>query len=138
MTEPAAEMPISEAREHLADVVNRAAYAGTVTYLTRRGRRLAAIVSATQLAADEAKAREVATAEACGQLWRSVADADEATRERVRSVIDALIEEVEDAADVAAAEAAYAEIEAGAPTIPAEQVWAELGLGDEPQRGTAP
>jgi hypothetical protein len=45
-------------------VVNRAVYSGTVTYLTRRGRRLAAIVPAGRIAADEAKAREEAVAEA--------------------------------------------------------------------------
>jgi mRNA interferase RelE/StbE len=45
-------MPISDARDHLADVVNRAVYGGTVTHLTRCGRRLAAIVSSAQLAAE--------------------------------------------------------------------------------------
>lgn len=51
MGEPAETLPsgdaalsITEARGQLADVVNEAAYAGTVTYLTRHGRRLAAIV----------------------------------------------------------------------------------------------
>lgn len=39
-------LSITEARGQLADVVNEAAYAGTVTYLTRHGRRLAAIVPA--------------------------------------------------------------------------------------------
>ena len=37
-------MSITDARERLADVVNEAAYTGQVIYLTRRGRRLAAIV----------------------------------------------------------------------------------------------
>ncbi|ODB74808.1 prevent-host-death protein [Micromonospora sp. II] len=46
MTEPAAELPISDARENLADVVSRAHYAGRITYVTRRGQRLAAIVPA--------------------------------------------------------------------------------------------
>jgi prevent-host-death family protein len=44
MTEAARDLPITDAREHLAEVVNEAAYGGTVTYLTRRGRRLAAVV----------------------------------------------------------------------------------------------
>lgn len=39
------DVPITDARDRLADVVNEAAYTGQVTYLTRRGRRLAAIVS---------------------------------------------------------------------------------------------
>ncbi|QLQ39857.1 type II toxin-antitoxin system prevent-host-death family antitoxin [Micromonospora robiginosa] len=46
MSEPAAELPISDARESLADVVSRAHYAGRITYVTRRGQRLAAIVPA--------------------------------------------------------------------------------------------
>lgn len=40
------EMPISTARDDLANVVSRAHYNGRITYLTRRGQRLAAIVPA--------------------------------------------------------------------------------------------
>jgi antitoxin Phd len=40
------EMSISAAREELADVVSRAHYNGRITYVTRRGQRLAAIVPA--------------------------------------------------------------------------------------------
>jgi prevent-host-death family protein len=39
-------MAIPEAREHLADLVHRAAESGSVIYLTDDGRRLAAIVPA--------------------------------------------------------------------------------------------
>ncbi|MBQ1067156.1 type II toxin-antitoxin system prevent-host-death family antitoxin [Micromonospora chalcea] len=46
MSEPAAELPISDARDRLADVVSRAYYAGRITYVTRRGQRLAAVVPA--------------------------------------------------------------------------------------------
>lgn len=45
VSENAQDVPITDARDRLADVVNQAAYSGQVTYLTRRGRRLAAIVS---------------------------------------------------------------------------------------------
>jgi prevent-host-death family protein len=82
-------MPISEASGHLDEVADESAATGEVIYLTRDGRRLAAIVPAD--AADE-------------------------------------IEAAEDAADIAAAEAAIAE---PAEDIPAEVVWAELGIADE-------
>ncbi|MGH7918640.1 MAG: type II toxin-antitoxin system prevent-host-death family antitoxin [Candidatus Dormibacteraceae bacterium] len=39
------ELPVTDVRDRLADVINEAAYGGQVTYLTRHGRRLAAIVS---------------------------------------------------------------------------------------------
>ena len=45
---------MSDARVHLADVVSRAAFAGERTYLTRRGRRVAAVVPAELLEAIEA------------------------------------------------------------------------------------
>lgn len=45
MSENVHELPITAARDQLADVVNEAAYGGQVTYLTRRGRPLAAVVS---------------------------------------------------------------------------------------------
>lgn len=45
---------MTEAREHLADVVNRVAYTGEGITLTRRGRRLAAIVPIEVLDALEA------------------------------------------------------------------------------------
>jgi prevent-host-death family protein len=121
-------MPISDAREHLADVVNRAVYGGEATYLTRRGRRLAVVVSAAQLAADDARARQDATVEACRQIWQSVAGADETTRTAVRAGLDQLIEEAEDTADVAVVNAARDDRESGAEPVPWEQVQAELGL----------
>ena len=40
------DLGITDARDRLADVVNEAAYTGTDTYISRRGRRLAAIVPA--------------------------------------------------------------------------------------------
>jgi prevent-host-death family protein len=48
------ELPVTEARDHLADVVNRVAYSGEGIILTRRGRRLAAIVPVAVLDALEA------------------------------------------------------------------------------------
>lgn len=46
MTEPARDLSISAARDHLAEVVSRAAYGGRITYVTRHGQRMAAIVPA--------------------------------------------------------------------------------------------
>jgi hypothetical protein len=58
--------------------------------------------------------------------------------ERIAAVVPAdlaeAVEESEDAADIVAADEAMDAIEAGEPTVPAEQVWAELGLDDTPHR----
>ncbi len=71
---------------------------GKVVYLTEHGQRLAAIVPAELAAELEALSPE-----------------------QFRELL-------EDFADAQAAREALAEIEAGAEPIPAEQVWAELGL----------
>jgi antitoxin Phd len=120
------DLPISDARDQLAEIVNRATYAGSVTYLTRRGRRVAAIVPLARAAADEAKASEAAVAAACRELWASVQDADDATKARVRQVIDRLVEAAEDASDLAAIGAVEAEREAGAKAVPWETLRDEL------------
>jgi prevent-host-death family protein len=51
------ERPIAEARKELAELVNQAQFRGDVVYLTRHGKRVAAIVSveaAERVAADPA------------------------------------------------------------------------------------
>ncbi|MGB6455590.1 MAG: type II toxin-antitoxin system prevent-host-death family antitoxin [Streptosporangiaceae bacterium] len=128
MSEPAAEMPISDAREHLADVVNRAVYGGEATYLTRRGRRLALVMSTAQLEADQARARQQATADLNRQLWERFKDADEDIRIMIRDAIDSSTEVSEDAADFAVLRASLDARESGAEPEPWEQVKAELGL----------
>jgi prevent-host-death family protein len=45
MSDATAEMPISEAREHLAEVVGRARYAGGETILTHYGSPAAVVIS---------------------------------------------------------------------------------------------
>jgi prevent-host-death family protein len=48
--EPVREVPISDARAQLTDLVNRAEYREEITYLTRRGRgRVAAVVPSALL-----------------------------------------------------------------------------------------
>ena len=43
--DPTREVTSAEAREHLGDVINRAAYGGERIVLTRRGKPIAAVVS---------------------------------------------------------------------------------------------
>lgn len=81
------ELGITDARDRLAEIVNEAAYTGSVTYITRRGRRLAAIVPAV--------------------------DAER-------------LEHAEDAYLARLAEQALAEVETGTPTVPWDQVKADL------------
>lgn len=45
VSEPAAEMPISEAREHISELVGRARYGGRETILTHYGSPAAVVIS---------------------------------------------------------------------------------------------
>jgi prevent-host-death family protein len=121
-------MPISDARNQLADVVNRAVYGGEPTYITRRGRRLAIVVSPAQLEADRARAAQHAVLEACRQMWNNVDKSDHVSRATLRAVIEAAMELTEDAADKAIILAAQEDRETRAEPVPWEQVKAELGL----------
>lgn len=54
MTDPSAELSVAETRKNLADVLNEASVRGRITYITSRGRRVAAVVPlAIAEAADE-------------------------------------------------------------------------------------
>jgi hypothetical protein len=101
---------------------------GEATYLTRRGRRLALVMSAAQLEADKAMARQQAIVETYRQLWERFADADDATREAIRDLIDVAIELAEDSADLQVLRASMDDRESGAEPEPWEQVKAEQGL----------
>jgi prevent-host-death family protein len=82
-------LSVSEARQKLASIIDRARNEHTPVYMSRRGRRVAAVI-----------------------------DADD---------LDAIIEMAEDLADIRAAEAARAEMQAtGESPIPWEQVKADL------------
>lgn len=86
-----AALSVSEARQGLAEVIDRARSEHTPIYLARRGRRVAAVI-----------------------------DADD---------LDAILGLAEDMADIRAAEAARAEMQAtGETPIPWEQVKVDLGL----------
>lgn len=74
MSENVHELPITDARDRLADVVNEAAYASQMTYLTRRGRRVAVIMPV-----EAAEAAERWEDEQLGRL------ADEAVEEMART-----------------------------------------------------
>jgi prevent-host-death family protein len=121
-------MPISDAREHLTDVVNRAVYGGEPTYITRRGRRLAVVTSAAQLEADRARARQQAILDTCRRLWAAAAETDDATREHVRQTLDLIMDDAEDLADQAVVRAVDEDAEHGAEPIPWDQLKADLGL----------
>lgn len=84
------EITVSDARARLADVVDSARVGHDPVYLTRRGRRVAAVI-----------------------------DADD---------LDGLMAAAEDLADIRAASAARAELADGGPSIPWDQVKADLGL----------
>ena len=56
------EVGIEEARKNLGDIANRAHYAGQVTYITRRGQRIAAIVPANRAAQEKPMTRQDLTA----------------------------------------------------------------------------
>jgi prevent-host-death family protein len=62
------ELPIEQAQEHLAEVVEEAERAGDVVYLTRHGRRVAAIVSPELAAEIEAAEDEADVAAARAAL----------------------------------------------------------------------
>jgi len=66
------EMPISEASGHLDEVADESAATGEVIYLTRDGRRLAAIVPA-ELAAESRQARMPPTLPPPRRPWLSPA-----------------------------------------------------------------
>jgi prevent-host-death family protein len=82
VTDPADDLSMSDAREHFADVVSRAAYGGRITYVTRRGQRMAAIVPAevaeaierAEDAQDVAAAREALARIDAGEATVSLAD----------------------------------------------------------------
>jgi antitoxin Phd len=79
------EMPIEQAQEHLSEVVEEAERAGEVVYLTRRGQRVAAIVS-PQLAAEiEAAEDEADTAAARATLKE---DGEPIPWEQVKAELD--------------------------------------------------
>ncbi|WP_434741862.1 hypothetical protein [Micromonospora sp. SH-82] len=81
---------------------------GKVVYLTRRGRRVAAVVPtavAEQSDLDEVEAfwerQESQVAAACRRMWAAVADEDEGIRDVMRQSIERIMSGIEDEADAA-------------------------------------
>jgi antitoxin (DNA-binding transcriptional repressor) of toxin-antitoxin stability system len=72
------EIGIEQARKSLGDIANRAAIAGTITYLTRNGRRVAAVVPLERIVQTVAEAAEnayVVVVEAAGDdpaIWQAI------------------------------------------------------------------
>jgi prevent-host-death family protein len=67
-------MPVSDARARLADVVDHARVAHDPVYLTRRGRRIAAIVDADQLDALIEAAEDLADIRAAAESRAELAE----------------------------------------------------------------
>ncbi|MGH8965017.1 MAG: type II toxin-antitoxin system prevent-host-death family antitoxin [Actinomycetes bacterium] len=84
MTSLPDELPISEARDHLTEVVARATYGGQITYVTKRGRRVGAIVPV-----EVAEAAEAAEDEYLSGLARD-AEAELATGAPARPLAEVL------------------------------------------------
>ncbi len=121
-------MPISEARDQFSDVVNRAAFGGEKTYITRRGRRLAVVASPDQLAADQAEAARLAMLKVAKEALADFADQPEAVREALAATIERAIQLTEDAVDLTLYRLSISNQENGVDPEPWEKVQAELGL----------
>lgn len=83
------ELPISEAREHLGEVVSRAEHAQERTVLTRRGKPVAVVISIEdfrELQAAEDEADLAAAREALADASPRVAHADVLARYGMASV----------------------------------------------------
>lgn len=68
------EMTVSEARAHLADVVDTARVGHDPVYLTRRGRRIAAVIDADDLDRLIAAAEDLADLEAARAARQEMTD----------------------------------------------------------------
>jgi hypothetical protein len=113
-----------------AEAVERAVE-GNVVRLTRDGQPVAVIESAElrlqnlRQRAEYLRQREQEMADTCRGMWQLVANDSEKVKAATKDLIDRVMAEYEDAADLAAVAVARAE---GGEPIPADQVWAELGL----------
>jgi antitoxin (DNA-binding transcriptional repressor) of toxin-antitoxin stability system len=117
------EMPTDDGP--MADAVDAAA-AGEVVYLTRGGRRVAALESAERRYAKLSRIaefwreREQEMAESCRAIWVDMAN--DTSRRLTRALFDRVLGQLEDAADNAAADAALAD---PAASIPVAELLAE-------------
>lgn len=100
--------------------------AGIVEPMTALPVPTPADLPALQQAVDDAEHAEASIAMTCRAMWAAVKDADDETKATVKAAIDRVLERAEDASDLAAARLGRVEYDAGAPTIPWDQVEAEL------------
>jgi antitoxin Phd len=121
-------MAISDARDQLSDVVNRAAFGGQKTYITRRGRRLAVVASPDQIAADQAEAARLGVLRVARQALEELEEYPEAIRDALRDTIARAIELAEDSNDLTLYNLSVSNEEGGVEPEPWEKVKAELGL----------
>lgn len=73
---PMSEITVSDARARLADVVDAARVGHDPVYLTRRGRRVAAVIDADDLDALIAAAEDLADIEAAKAARTEIADGE--------------------------------------------------------------
>lgn len=85
---------------------------GKVVYLTRSGRRIAAVVPHTVAEQNDLddpesfwEAQRDLVRAVCRRMWRTVEGEDECTRQAMREPIERTLEQIQDAADVAVASA---------------------------------
>ncbi|MFF5727228.1 type II toxin-antitoxin system Phd/YefM family antitoxin [[Kitasatospora] papulosa] len=81
------EIPVTQARAELAELINRVVYGGERVVVTRHGKPLAALVSAAdlrRLESEEAEAQEIAAEEQVISSVSSLRSAPSATGERHR------------------------------------------------------
>lgn len=120
-------MPISDARDQFADVVSRAVYGDTATYLTRAADAPRSWSPRPASPRKRPARGKKPPRRPAGALWLGMQDDSEQTRAAVRAVIATLMDAAKDTSGMAALDTAQAEHEAGIQPVPWEQVKGRAG-----------